>query len=52
MTKYQKPIRSAFEELYDVDMGYQQKEDLQKTYADFWALMPKELGEALDIMLL
>jgi hypothetical protein len=52
MAKYQRPIRNINEEIYDHDLTFQQREELEKAYADFWASLDPELALTLDMMLL
>jgi proline dehydrogenase len=51
MSKYQKPLRSAFREVFDVDMNYEKIEELMIAYIDFWATLDEEEQKELDLML-
>jgi hypothetical protein len=52
MNKYQKPIRSMYDEVYDVDWTWEKRERVKEAYADFWSTLPEKLGSTLNLMLL
>lgn len=52
MSKYRKPIRGVYNELFDVDWSWQKRERVQDAYVDFWATLSEELVETLNFMLM
>jgi hypothetical protein len=51
MAKYQKPLRSAFAELIDVDFDHTKRTELLEAYSEFWETLEEEDREELDSML-
>jgi hypothetical protein len=52
MKKWQHPIRSVRDEVYDISLSYQEREVLEQAYRQFFAnLLPAERIE-LEMMLL
>jgi hypothetical protein len=52
MRKYQKPIRSVYDELFDVELSYEKRERLEEAYESFWATLDEDIALELDLLLL
>jgi hypothetical protein len=51
MPKYQKPLRSAFSELIDVDFDHSKRTELLEAYGQFWESLEEADREELDSLL-
>jgi hypothetical protein len=52
MSKYQKPIRNVWQEMFDVEWPYEKNEQVRQAYEDFWKTLNEETALTLDMMLL
>jgi len=51
MTRQQKPLRSVYDEIFDVDMPYEKKKVLRETYNEFFDTLDPELACGLRMLL-
>lgn len=51
VSKYKRPLRGVRDEIFDVDLTYQQRETLETMYTEFWKTLDEETQIELDMML-
>lgn len=52
MSKNQRPLRRAYDELFDVEWNYQKTEEVRTAYKNFYETLDEEIVAILGTMLL